>query len=100
MRRDLCTPTSKRRDHVAGVDEIEGTGLQLAVEEIIDGELHVGDAFRVQERAGGLQQALVDVGADHPSRGANPVAEDPEPTQRSAADVQDAQAGPRAERGE
>ncbi len=90
MRCHLLTAASKRSDHVAGVDEIERLGLKLAVEEIIDGELHVGDPFCLQKRTGGIEQALVYVGAHHLAGGADPLAEDPKPAQGSAADVQGA----------
>ena len=55
----LLEAASKRCDHVAGVDEIEGLGLQTAVEKIIDGELHVGDPFCLEKRTGANEQALV-----------------------------------------
>ena len=87
MRCHLLAAASKRGDHVAGVYEIEGLGLQLAVEKIIDGELHVGDPFCLQKSTGGIEQALVYVGAYHLSGGADPLAEDPKPAQSSAADV-------------
>src|SRR5215204_2577343 len=93
MRCHLLTTASKRGDHVAGVDEIKGLGLQLAIEEIIDGEVHVGDPFRLQKRTGGTEQARVYVGAYHLAGGGDPLAEDPKPAQGSAADVQGAQTG-------
>jgi hypothetical protein len=63
MRCHLLTAASKRSNHVASVDDIERLGLQLAVEKIIDGELDVGDPFFLQKRTGGIEQALVYVGA-------------------------------------
>ena len=90
MRCHLLAAASERSDQVAGVDEIEGLGLQLAVEQIIDGELHVGDPFCLQKGTGGIEQALVYVGAYDLAGGADPLAEDPKPAQGSAADVQGA----------
>jgi hypothetical protein len=88
VRGHLLGAASERSDHVAGVDEIERLRLQLAVEEIIDDELHVGDPFCLQKGTGGIEQALVYVGAYHLAGGINPVAEDPKPAQGPAADVQ------------
>ena len=88
MRCHLLTAASERSDHVAGVDEIERLGLELAVEEVVDGELHVRDPLCLQKRTGGIEQALVNVGAHHLAGGADPLAEDPKPAQGSAADVQ------------
>ena len=88
MRCHLLTSASERSDHVPGVDEIERFGLQLAVEKIIDGELHVPDPFGLQKGTGGIEQALVYVGTHHLAGGADPLAEDPKPAQGAAADVQ------------
>jgi hypothetical protein len=90
MRCHLLAAASKRGDHVSGVDEIEGFGLQLAVKKIIDGELHVGDPFCVQKGTGGIEQARVYVGAYDLAGGADPLAEDPKPAQSPATDVQSA----------
>src|SRR5688572_28864368 len=97
MRCHLLTAASKRSDHVAGVDEIERLRLQLGVEQIIDSEVYVGDPFGLQEQTGGIKEALVDVGADHLTRGVDPLAEDPKPAQSSAADVQGAPTGSTAD---
>src|SRR5215213_7207798 len=97
MRCHLLSAASKRSDHVAGVDEIEKLGLQLAVEKIIDGQLHVGDLLCLQKRTGGIEQALVYVGAYYLAGRADPLAEDPKPAQGSAADVQGMHTGSVAE---
>ena len=65
MRGHLLRAASERSDHIAGVDEIERLRLKLAVEKVIDDELHVGDPFCLQKGTGGIEQALVYVGAYH-----------------------------------
>src|SRR4029079_9894975 len=92
MRCHLLTAAPKRRDQVAGVDDIERLGLQRALEQIVDGKFDVRDPFGVQKRACGIEKALVHIGANHLAGGADPLAEDPKPAQGSAADVQRAQA--------
>ena len=47
--------------------------------------------FFVQQRTSCIQQALVYVGAHDLARGADPLAEDSQPPESSAADVQGAQ---------
>jgi hypothetical protein len=49
VRGHLLTAASERSDQVAGMDEIERLGLQLAVEQIIDDEFYVGDSFGIQK---------------------------------------------------
>src|SRR5688572_22011585 len=92
MSGDLLTAASQWSDHETGVDEIEGMRLQLALEQVIDDELHVGDPLCLQKRPSGIEQALVDVGAHDLARGAGPLAKDPKPAHRSAADVEGAAA--------
>src|SRR5829696_10575546 len=75
------------------MDEIEGVRLQPGLEQVIDDELYVGDPFSLQKRSSDVELALVDVAAHDPARGPDPLAEDPQPAQRSAADVQGACAG-------
>ena len=93
MRCHLLMAASERSDHVAGMDEIERLRLELAVEEVVDGQLHVRDPLGLQKRAGGSEQTFIDVAANHLARGADPLAEDPKPAQSSAACVQDSLAG-------
>jgi hypothetical protein len=97
VRSHLVGAASERSDHEAGMDEIERLRLQPAVEQIIDDKLYVGDPFCRQKCAGRVEQALVYVRAYHLPGGANPLAEDPKPAQRSAADVQGASTGSVAE---
>ena len=79
------------------MDEIERLRLQLAVENVVDEELCVGDPLRLQKRTSGIEQALVYVRAYDLARRADPLAEDPKPAQGSAADVQGAPAGSAAD---
>jgi hypothetical protein len=90
VRGHLLVAASERSDLVSGMDEIEGSRLQLAVEQIIDDELCIGDSFRLQKSTSGIEQALVDVAAYDVAGGTDPLAEDPKPTHRSASDVQGA----------
>ena len=79
---------AERSDQVAGMDEIEGVRLELAVEQIIDDELYVGDSFCLEKRTSRCEQALVDVPAYDLAGGADPLAENPKPAQGAAANVQ------------
>src|SRR3954452_16449897 len=72
--------------------------LQLAVEQVVDDELNVGNPFCLQNGTSGIEQTLVDVGAHDLAGGTDPLAEDPEPAQSSAADVKDASAGSATDR--
>ena len=49
VRGHLLTTASERSDLVARMDEIERLRLQLALEQIIDDEFYVGDAFGLQK---------------------------------------------------
>ena len=93
MRGHLLAASPQRGDHVARVDEVESSRIQLAVEQIIDDELDVGDSFRLQKRPRGAEQPFVDVGTHDPAGRADPVPKDPKPAQCPAADVQGTSAG-------
>ena len=49
MRGHLLTGASERSDQVAGMYEIEGLGLELALEQVIDDQFYVGDSFGRQK---------------------------------------------------
>jgi hypothetical protein len=90
MRSHLLTAASKRSNQIAGVYQIERLRIQLAVEKIIDDKLRVRDPFSLQKGTSGIEQARIYIAAYHLARGADPLAQDPKPAQRSAADVQGA----------
>jgi hypothetical protein len=79
------------------MDEIERSGLQPAVEQIIDDQFYVRDSFGLQKLTSGVEQALVDIGAHGLAGRADPLAEDPKPAHGSTADVQGASAGSAAD---
>src|SRR5690242_10832250 len=70
------------------MDEIERSRLQLAVEQIVDDEFHVGDTFCLQKCTSRIEQALVDVRANDLPGGPDPLAQNPKPAQGSRSDVQ------------
>ena len=49
MSGNLLTAPSEWSDHVAGMDEVERLRLQLALEQVIDDELYIGNALRLEK---------------------------------------------------
>ena len=92
-RREQLAAASKRADQEAAVHEVEGSRLQLALEQVVRDKLDALDLLLVQEGARGAQQALVDVRAHHLAGRPDPVAEDPKPAECPAAEVDGASAG-------
>src|SRR5215207_9901567 len=70
------------------MEEIEALRLQLALEQVIDSELDVGDSFCFEKRTSGSEQALVHVRAHNLAGGAGPLAEDAKPAQGTTTDIQ------------
>jgi hypothetical protein len=75
----------ERADFVAGVHEVERVRLELACEEIVLDEADVPQALFGNEPVGGREHRLVDVESRHLSFGADPLAQDSEPTQHAVA---------------
>ena len=75
------------------MDEIKRLRRKLALEQVIDDKLYVGDPLGLQKCTGGIEQILVDIGTDNLAGGTDPLAEDSKPAQRSAADVKGASSG-------
>jgi hypothetical protein len=72
------------------VHKVERTRLELAGEEIVLDEADVPEALLGCEPVGRAEHRLVDVGPRHLSVGADPLAQDPEPAEDAAADVEGA----------
>jgi hypothetical protein len=87
--RHLLLAATERGELEAGVHQVEPGGLQLADEQVVVDQRHVVKAFVGHQLLGGGQHRLIDVGPHDLPVGADPVAEQPQPAQRAAADVQD-----------
>ena len=88
---------TERRDLEPGVDEVERGRLELAREEVVLHENDVAEALRLHELSGGVEQGVVDVGPDHLSVGADPLAQQSQPADRAATEVDDARSTPLAD---
>ena len=89
MGRHLLRTTTERRDLESGVDEIEGRRLELACKEVVLHEYYVGEALGIHELSRGLEHRVVDVGPHDLSVRPDPLAQQPQPPDRTAADVED-----------
>jgi hypothetical protein len=96
----LLLSVAQREDQAPGVDQVERGGLQLAGEQVIVDQRHIAETLGGRGLFGGGQHRRVDVGPDDLPVGADPVAEQPQPAERAAADVQGAGSLTVAELGE
>ncbi len=64
-------------------------GLELAREEVVLHECDVAKVFRIHELPGGVQHRVVDVCPHDLSVGPDPLAQQSQPADRAAADVED-----------
>src|SRR5688572_1022805 len=87
---DLVWSTTQRRDLEPSVDELERRRLQLACEKVVLREHDVAEALRVHELSGGGEQRVVDIGPNTLALGPDPLAQQSEPPDRTAPDVEDA----------
>src|SRR5215211_3599979 len=87
---DLVWSTTQRCDLEPSVDEVERRRLQLAREEVVLHEHDVAEALRVDELSGGGEHRVVDIGPHHLAVGPDPLAQQSEPPDRTAPDVEHA----------
>ena len=87
---DLVSATTQRCDLEPSVDEIERRRLQLAREEVVLREHDVAEALPVHELSGGGEHRVVDIDPHHLAVGPDPLAQQSEPPDRTAPDVEDA----------
>jgi hypothetical protein len=86
--RDLLVGPSEWPDLEAGVHEVERVTREPAVEQVVLHECHVAEAFGLYQGARCLEQLAVDVGAGDGSLVPDPAAQDAEPTEAAAAEVE------------
>ena len=96
----LLWPAPEGEDQRPGMHQVEGGGFQLAGEQVVVDQRHVAKTLRGHELVGGGQHLVLDVGPDNLPIFADPFAEQPQPAQRAAADVQGASSLPIADLGE
>jgi hypothetical protein len=72
------------------VHEVERARLELAGEEIVLDEADVPEAFLRHEAVGRAEHGLVDIRSRHLSVRADPLAQDPQPAEDAAAEIEGA----------
>ena len=88
VRLHLLVAAPEGADLVAGVHEVERVRLELAGEEIVLDQADVPQALLGHEPVGGGEHRLVDVGPGHLPVGSHPLAQDPQPPEHAATDIQ------------
>src|SRR5215216_422031 len=92
VRLHLIVRASQGRDLVPGVHEVERARLELAREQVVLDEADIAEALLCHKPVGRAEHRTVDVGSGYLSVRSDPLAEDPQPPERSAAEVQSTRA--------
>jgi hypothetical protein len=90
VRLHLLLAAPKGADLVAGVHEVERVGLERAGEEVVLDQADVLQPLLGREPLGFGEHRLVDVGSRHLPVGLDPLAQDPQPPEHAAAEIQGA----------
>jgi hypothetical protein len=90
VRGELVWRTTQRCDLEPCVDEVERRRVELAREEVVLHECDVAEALRLHELCSGGEHCVADIRSHHLAVRADPLAQQSEPTDRTASDVQGA----------
>jgi hypothetical protein len=71
------------------MDQVEGPRGKLAVKDVVEHQPHVGEPLRGHELCGGFEHRHFNVGSDDLAARADPLAQQPQPSETAAPDVND-----------